>query len=73
MDWMSPHNHAESTDQEIAGMSISIHTINRVADNPVCTSIEDIRAPVSVDAELKMLQAYIIKGWPQNKDEIEPS
>ena len=52
---------------------MSIHTIRTVVDVPVCTSIEDIRAAASEDAEKQMLQAHIIKGWPQNKDVRVPS
>ena len=26
---------------------------------------------MSVDTELQMLQIYIIRGWPQNKDNVE--
>ena len=54
-------------------MSINIHTINTAVYIPVCMSIEDIRAEMSEDAELQMLQAHIIKEWPQNKGEIESS
>ena len=28
---------------------------------------------MSEDTKLQMLQAHIIRGWPQNKDELEPS
>ena len=55
------------------GKNLSIHTISTVVDVPVCTLIEDIRATVSEDTELLMLQAHIIRGWQQNKDEFEPS
>ena len=65
--WVSWHNHIESRDQEIVGMSISKHTIHTLVDIPVCTLIEDIRAAVSEDVELQILQAHIIKFWLQNK------
>ena len=54
-------------------MSISIHTLSTAVDVLICTSIEDIRTAVSTDAELQMLQTHIIRGWPQNKDDLEPS
>ena len=43
-DWLSWHNHMEIRDKKIAGMSISIHTINAVVDIPVCILIGDITA-----------------------------
>ena len=46
-----PHR---NMDQKIAGMSIVIHTISTTVDVPVCTSIEDITAAMSKDAELQM-------------------
>ena len=59
--------------QEIAGMNISIHTLNTPIDMLVCILIEDIRTAMSIDAELQILQAHVIKRWPQNKDDLEPS
>ena len=44
-----------------------------MVDVSVCTLIEDIRTAMDGDAELQMLHAHIIKGWPQTKDEIWPS
>ena len=60
-------------DQNIADMSINLHAMNPVVDIPVCTSIEDIKAAIIEDTELQMVQAHIIRGWPNNKDELEPS
>ena len=71
--WLSHDNHTENRDQEIASMSIRIHTFSTAIDILVCTSIEDIRTLVSEDAELQMLQAHIIRGWLQNKAYLEPS
>ena len=73
MGWLSHHYHTENRDQEIAGMSISIHTISTAVHVLLITSIEDIRAAKSEYAELQMLQVHIIRGWLQNKDKWEPS
>ena len=73
LDWLSHHNHTKNRDQEIAGMSFSIHTLSKAIDVPVCTLIEDIRTATIEDAELPMLQTHIIRRWPQNKDDLEPS
>ena len=70
-DWLPHHIHTENRDQEIA--DICIHAINTALDVPICTLIEDIRAAVSKDIELQMLQANIIGQWPQNKDELRHS
>ena len=72
-DWLSHHNHLENRNWEIAGMSINIYRINTKIDIPVYMSIEDVRAAVSEDTELQMLQTLIIRGLPQNKEELEPS
>ena len=34
---------------------------------------EGIRDVMSIDAELHMLQTYIIRGWVQTKDDLEPA
>ena len=73
VDWQFHHNHTKNRDQEIAGMSISIHTISTATGILVCTSIEEIRNVRSIDAELQMLQIHIIRGWLQNKDNFVPS
>ena len=65
VDWLSCHNNTENRDQETAGMSISIHTISIVEDVLVFILIGDIRAAMSEDAELQMLQTHIIRSWPQ--------
>ena len=59
-------------DEEIAGMSIYIHVISTAADILVYMSIEDITAAIIEDAELQMVQTNIIRGWPPNKEELEP-
>ena len=68
-DWLSHHNDTENKDQELVGMSISIHTFSMAINIPACTLMGDIRNATSIDTELKMLQPYIIKGWLQNKDD----
>ena len=70
-DWLSHQNHNERKDQEIAGMNINTYTCNTGTDISVCTSVEDIRNAMITDAELQILQTYIIIGWPQNRDDFE--
>ena len=71
VDWLTHHNHTKNKDHEITGMSVSINTLSMAIDVPVCTSIEDIGSALSIDTELQMLQAHIIRVWLQNKDELE--
>ena len=54
-------------------MNINIHILSMAIDVPVCTSVEDRRNAVRMDAELQMLQTYAIRHWLQNKDDMEPS
>ena len=51
-------------------MNISIHTLSMVIDVPVCKSIKNIRNAMSIDAELQLLQTYIVRGeyWPIRHD-----
>ena len=72
VDWLSCHSHTESKDQVIASLSISMHTLSMAIDIPVCTSVEEMRNAMSIDAEPQMLQTYILRDWPQNKDNLEP-
>ena len=71
-DWVSCHNLIENQDQEIPGMNVSIHTIITSVDITICTSIEDIKAATEEDAELQILQMYIITGWPHSRKAVEP-
>ena len=73
VDWPSHHNCTENRDQEISCINISKHAVSTAVDISVCTSIEDIGAATSEDAGLKMLKAHITRGWPWNKDELEPN
>ena len=61
-DWQSHYNQKEGKDQEIVSMNINIHKLCMAIDVPVCISIEEIRNAMSTDAELQMLQTYIISG-----------
>ena len=62
VDYLSCHSNTNNRNQEIAGLSISIHTLSTSLAIPVGASIENIRAALSEDAELQMLQAHIIRG-----------
>ena len=67
VDWLSWHNHEDSKDKEIQGLSINVNVIETAVDLPVCTSICDIQETTARDAYLQKLKAYIIKTWPHKK------
>ena len=52
-------------------MNISIHTITRTVNIPICMSKEDIKAAREEDAEFEMLRRYTIRGMPHTKDAVE--
>ena len=72
VDWLSWQNHRKSRDQEVAGMSISIHTLNTGIDILVCALIQNTKTALSEVEELQILQVHIRRGWPQNKGDLEP-
>ena len=44
-DWLCHNSNTENRDQEITGMNVNILTTGTPADIPVCTPIQDVRAP----------------------------
>ena len=40
-------------------------------DLSVCTSMRDIQERTARDAHLQELKAYVIKGWPHQKEDIQ--
>ena len=69
-DWLSHHNHIVNRDQEISGMNISIYVINITEDIPICMLQK--KALTDEDGKLQMFKRYIIRGWPQTKEGVEP-
>ena len=72
VDGLSCLNHVENQDQEIPGINVSIHTISTSVDAPICISIENIKVAAEGDVELQMLKRYIIGGWPDSREAVEP-
>ena len=71
-DWVFHNKQAENRDQEITGVNINIHTISTTVDIPICMFIEDIRTATNEDADQQILKTHMIRGWPHNKDELDP-
>ena len=63
VDWLSRQNHKENKDREIPGMKVNIDTIQTTNKHPI---LHDN----TWDEHLQQLKEHIIKGWPQNKDQI---
>ena len=51
-DWLSKNNHTENKDQGITSMNVNMHAINTAVDILICTSIVDIQAATSQNADL---------------------
>ena len=52
MDWLSPNNHAENKDKDIAGTSMKVSAIITSVNMPVYMCIEDIQAVTHEDGYL---------------------
>ena len=71
-DWLSCHNHIANKEQEIAVMSVIIHTIISQVEVLIHISIEDIKVATREDAGLQMLKQYINGGWQHVREAVEP-
>ena len=70
-DWLWCHNHMEDQGWEITDMNADIHTISTSVDVPICTCVKDLKVATE-DVELQVLKRYIIGGWPDSKEAVEP-
>ena len=68
--WFSRQNHNENKDEEIPGMLLNIDTIQTMTNIPDCMTIQQLQQGTSQDDHLQQLKCYIIRGWPENKDQI---
>ena len=58
-------------DIEIPGMQLNVDVIQTTTNIPDCITIHQIQQATSQDQHLQKLEDYIIKGGPENKDQIE--
>ena len=54
-------------------MNVTMYVFITALGIPISISIEDMQAASSQDVDLLGLKAYIIRGWPHTKDEVEYS
>ena len=57
-------------DVEIPGMQLIIDAIQTMINIPDCTIIQQLQQVTSQDEHLQELKDNIIRGWPENKDQI---
>ena len=55
---------------EIAGMQLIIDAIQTTTNIPDCITIQQLHQATLQDNHLQQLEKYIIRGWPENKDQI---
>ena len=49
---LSSHNHSEGIDEEITGITLTIHVIDMCTDTPECMMVEEIRYITQADDHL---------------------
>ena len=54
----------ENRGEEVAGLQLSINTIDATTDIPTCMMIQEIQEMTVDNAHLQVLGTYIIGGWP---------
>ena len=69
-DWLSRQNHTENKDAEILGKQLHIDTIQTTTNIPDGITVQQFQQVTSQDDHLQHLKEYIIRGWPENKDQI---
>ena len=69
-DWLSREHHKENKDGEITGMQLNVDVIQTTTNIPDCMMIQQLQQATSQDNHLQHLKDYIIRGWPENRDQI---
>ena len=69
-DWLCRQNHKENKDEEIAGIQVNIDTVETAINIPECMMIHELQHKTAIDIHLQKLKEYIIKGWPENIDNV---
>ena len=69
-DWLFRQNHTENKDAEIPGMQLNIDVIQTMTNIPDCITIQQLQQATSQDDHLQQLKGYIIRSWPESKDQI---
>ena len=69
-DWLSRQNHKENKDAEIYGMQLNIYPMQTTTNISDCMTLHEHQQATSQGEHLQQLKELIIKGWPENKDQI---
>ena len=51
-------------------MQLNMDAIQTTTNIPDCMAIQELQQANSQDEHLQQLKEHIIKGWPENKDQI---
>ena len=51
-------------------MQVDINTLETAMNTPECMMICELQHQTALDNHLQQLKECIIKGWPENKDNI---
>ena len=69
-DWLSRQNHKENKNAEIPGMQLNIDATQTITNIPDCMTIQQLQQTNSQHDHIQQLKDYILRGWPENKDQI---
>ena len=62
-----PHG---NKDAEISAMQVNIDAIQKSTNIPDGMTIQELKQEMSGDEHIQQLKEHIIKGWPENIDQI---
>ena len=69
-EWLSRKNHKENKNEEIPCMQLNVDTIQTTTNILDCMTIQPLQQATLQDDHLQLLKDYIIRGWPDSKDQI---
>ena len=70
-DWLSRQNHSEDKDAKLLGMQLCIIAIQTTTNIQECMIIHELEQVTCQEQHMQCLKGYIIKGWPEHKNEIQ--
>ena len=69
-DCLSRQNYKENRDTEIPHEQLNVDTIQITTNIQDCMMIQQLQQATSKDNHLQQVKDYIIRGWPENRDQI---
>ena len=68
-NWLSRQNNKEDQDEEIVGMQVNVNSVETTTNIP-CLTIHELHHKMALDNTLQQLKECIIKGLPENKENM---